>query len=55
MHESGDVGDRVCDGYENKDAGENVEEEEQGGDQDAEEGQTDVTVQLLGDYLRQMV
>jgi hypothetical protein len=45
----------VCDGYEDEDAGKNVEEEEQGGDQDAEEGQADVTIKLLSDYLRQMV
>ncbi len=55
VHESGDVSDRVSDGDEDEDAGKNVEEEEQGGNQDAEEGQADVTVQLLSDYLRQMV
>ncbi len=55
VHESGDVSDRVCDGDEDEDAGENVEEEEQGGDQDAEEGQADVPVELLGDYLWLMV
>ena len=51
VHEASDVGDGVRDGDEDEDAAQEVEEQEEGRDQDAEEGQADVAVKLLGYHL----
>ncbi len=52
MHESGHVDDGVCDGKEYKDAGKNVKEEEESGEEDAKEGKTYVAIQLFSNHLK---
>jgi hypothetical protein len=52
VHESGDVDDGVRHGEQDEDAGQDVEEEEEGGHEDAQERQADVPVKLLGYHLR---